>query len=200
MEAVLIAFGTVFVAELGDKSQLVALSMAARGRAIAVLVGIAAAVAVLQALAVGVGTGLSSALPDRALEIGSGLVFVAAGIWTLVRSDGTDGGEDGIDARPDIAEVAAPDERSDRRVAVTSASAFFLAEFGDKTQLATLVLASTYGALGTWAGATLGQVSADVLAIVIGARLGSRLPRSAIAKLSAVLFLIVGLLLLAGIG
>jgi Ca2+/H+ antiporter, TMEM165/GDT1 family len=196
MEAVLIAFGTVFVAELGDKSQLVALSMAARGRAIAVLVGITAAVAVLQALAVGVGAGLSTALPDRALQIGSGLVFVAAGIWTLTRS--ADADHDDEDAA--VADTAVPDERSDRRVAVTSGSAFFLAEFGDKTQLATLALASTYGALGTWAGATLGQVSADVLAIVIGARLGSRLPRSAIAKLSGILFLIVGLLLLAEIG
>jgi Ca2+/H+ antiporter, TMEM165/GDT1 family len=197
MEAILVAFGTIFVAELGDKSQFVALGMAARGRALAVLAGITVAVAVLQALAVGVGAGLSTALPDRAVQIGSGLLFAVVGLYTLLRRepDDTDySGGDDDDSRSSF------DHRSAMAVAVTAGAAFFLAELGDKTQLATLALASSNGALPTWLGATLGQVAADILAIIVGARLGSRLPTQTIRKLSGVLFVLVGVLLLAGVG
>jgi Ca2+/H+ antiporter, TMEM165/GDT1 family len=194
VEAVLVAFGTIFVAELGDKSQFVALGMAARGRALAVLAGITVAVAVLQALAVGVGIGLANALPERPVEIGSGLVFVGVGGWTLLRPD-TDDEED-----TDESDALPNANRTALAVATTAGAAFFLAEFGDKTQLATLALASANGALATWIGATLGQVGADVLAVIVGAKLGSRLPTHAIRKLSGALFVFVGVLLLAGVG
>jgi putative Ca2+/H+ antiporter (TMEM165/GDT1 family) len=198
MEAILVAFGTIFVAELGDKSQFVALGMAARGRALAVLAGITVAVAVLQALAVGVGAGLSTALPERAVQIGSGLLFAVVGLYTLLRREPDDDEDDAGDGNDDSR--SSFDNRSAMAVAVTAGAAFFLAEFGDKTQLATLALASANGALPTWLGATLGQVAADILAIIVGARLGSRLPTQTIRKLSGVLFVLVGVLLLAGVG
>jgi Ca2+/H+ antiporter, TMEM165/GDT1 family len=86
------------------------------------------------------------------------------------------------------------------RVAVAAGTAFFLAELGDKTQLATLTLASTYGAVGVWIGAVLGEVAADALAVLIGARLGARLPARTLRLVSAAAFALFGALLLLGIG
>jgi putative Ca2+/H+ antiporter (TMEM165/GDT1 family) len=74
--------------------------------------------------------------------------------------------------------------------------AFFLAELGDKTMLATITLATTHGAIGVWAGSTAGMVAADALAIAVGAQLGSRLPDRAIRSGAAVLFVVFGILLL----
>ena len=186
MEAALIALGVVFVAELGDKSQLIALTFAARGRPLAVLGGIAVAVAVLQALAVGVGAALSEALPARTLEIAAGVAFLAFALWSLR-------GEDDEDVEVDV-------PRSAARVAVAAGTAFFLAELGDKTQLATLTLASTNGVLGTWVGAVVGEVAADALAVVVGSKLGARLPERAMQLLSAAAFAVFGVLLLLGVG
>jgi len=187
MEAALIALGVVFVAELGDKSQLIALTFAARGRRpLAVLGGIAIAVAVLQAMAVGIGAALSEALPERTIELAGGCAFVVFALWSLR------GGDD------DDVEVDVP--RSAARIALAAGSAFFLAELGDKTQLATLTLASTNGALGTWVGATVGEISADAVAVAVGWKVGTRLPERALQLLSAGAFALFGLLLLLGVG
>ena len=187
-EAALIALGVVFVAELGDKSQLIALTFAARSRrALATLGGIAVACALLQAIAVGVGAAVSGALPDRTIEIVGGIAFLAFALWAL-----RGGGDD------DDVDVVVP--RSAARIAVAAGSAFFLAELGDKTQLATLTLASTNGALGTWIGATAGEIAADALAIVVGAKVGSRVPERALQLASAAAFAVFGVLLLAGVG
>ena len=186
MEAALIALGVVFVAELGDKSQLIALTFAARGRPLAVLGGIAVACAVLQALAVGVGAAVSEALPDRTIEIVAGVAFLAFAVWSF-RDDNDD-------------EVTVDVPRTAARVALAAGSAFFLAELGDKTQLATLALASTHGVLGTWVGAVIGEVAADALAVVVGAKVGARLPERAMDLASAALFALFGVLLLAGVG
>ena len=88
----------------------------------------------------------------------------------------------------------------DWKIFGTAFITLFLAELGDKTQLATLALASTNGAVGTWAGATAGQVAADALAVVAGARLGARLPERTLRLISAAAFVIFGVLLLIGIG
>jgi putative Ca2+/H+ antiporter (TMEM165/GDT1 family) len=82
-------------------------------------------------------------------------------------------------------------------VAIAAGSAFFLAEFGDKTQLATLALASTNGVMGTWIGATLGELAADTLAILLGAAVGARLPERPVRLLSAAVFVVAGVVLLA---
>lgn len=187
MEAVLVALGVVFLAELGDKSQLIALTFAARGRPLAVLAGIAVACMVLQAIAVGVGAVVSEALPDRAIEIVAGLAFFGFALLAL-RGDDVDEGVD-----------ASRVPRTAVSIAMAAGTAFFIAELGDKTQLATLTLASTNGALGTWIGAVIGEVAADALAVVVGARVGARLPARTLRLVSAGAFAVFGLLLLAGI-
>lgn len=187
VEAALVALGVVFLAELGDKSQLIALTFAARGRPIAVLVGIALAVAVLQALAVGAGGALGSVVPERLIEVVAGLAFLGFALWSL---HGDDHADPTVDRVPPTA----------RAVAIAAGSAFFVAELGDKTQLATLALASTNGVVGTWFGAVLGEVAADALAIAVGAHVGSRLPERSLRFVSAGAFVLFGVLLLLGIG
>jgi putative Ca2+/H+ antiporter (TMEM165/GDT1 family) len=188
VEDVLVALGVVFLAELGDKSQLIALTFATRGRPLAVLAGITVAVAVLQAAAVGVGAALREAMPERPIELVAALAFFAFAVLAL-RDDGDD---DDVDAE------RVP--RTAGAVALAAGTAFFLAELGDKTQLATLTLASTNGAFGTWVGAVIGEVSADALAIVVGAKLGSRLPQHQLRYLSATAFALFGVLLLLDLG
>lgn len=187
MEAVLVALGVVFLAELGDKSQVIALTFAARGRPVAVLAGIAVAVAILQGVAVGVGAVVREALPERPIQLAAALAFFVFAALAL-RGDDDDDVE--IDRVP----------RTARAVAVAAGTAFFLAELGDKTQLATLTLASTNGAVGTWVGATIGEVGADALAVMVGAKLGARLPERTIRYVSAAAFAVFGVLLLLDLG
>jgi putative Ca2+/H+ antiporter (TMEM165/GDT1 family) len=187
VDSVLVALGVVFLAELGDKSQLIALTFATRSRPLPVLVGITAACMALQAIAVGVGAAVSEALPDRPIEVIGGLAFFVFALLALREDD-----DDDVDATP------AP--RAASSIAVAAGTAFFLAELGDKTQLATLTLATTNGALGTWIGAVVGEVGADALAIAVGARLGARLPDRALRWVSAGAFAVFGVLLLLGVG
>jgi Ca2+/H+ antiporter, TMEM165/GDT1 family len=182
VQALLLSFGVIFVAELGDKSQLMALAFAARYRAVPVLVGITAATAVVHAISVVVGASVGSALPTGTISVVAGLAFVGFGLWTL-RGDRLSEAE------------AARAERSDRSAVVAASIAFFLAELGDKTMLATITLATTEGAWGTWAGSTLGMVAADALAIGVGRVLGTRLPERAIRVGAAVAFFAFGAVL-----
>ena len=182
VQAFLVAFGVIFVAELGDKSQLMALAFAARYRPFPVLAGIALGAAAMFALSVAVGAVLGVALPTRAINIVAGLAFLGFAAWTL---RGDDDGED--ENAPEV---------SNRSVVVATASAFLVAELGDKTMLAAITLASTNGLVGTWSGATLGMVAADALAIAVGAVLGKRLPAHAIRIGAAVLFVVFGVALI----
>jgi len=183
--ALLLSFGVIFVAELGDKSQLMALAFAARYRALAVLAGITVATAVVHAVSVVVGVWVGAALPTRAIALAAGVAFLGFGAWTLRGDTLTE-------------EEAAKAERSDRSAVVAASVAFFLAELGDKTMLATITLATKESALGTWAGSTLGMVAADALAIVVGNALGARLPERAIKIGAAVAFFAFGAILIAG--
>lgn len=178
--AFLISFGVVFVAELGDKSQLMALTFATRYRPVLVLAGITVATAAINAVSVAVGYGLGLALPTRWISVAAGLVFVGFAIWTLLDTD-----EDG--------DVPA---RAGHSVILTVGSAFLLAELGDKTMLATVTLASQNGWAGTWIGATAGMVAAVAIAIAVGRHLGRRLPERAIRLTAAALFAVFGIWLL----
>jgi putative Ca2+/H+ antiporter (TMEM165/GDT1 family) len=91
---------------------------------------------------------------------------------------------------------AAKAQRSGGSAVVAASVAFFLAELGDKTMLATITLATTEGALGTWAGSTLGMVAADALAIAVGRQLGTRLPERAVRIGAASAFFVFGVLLI----
>lgn len=178
--AFLISFGVVFVAELGDKSQLMALTFATRYRPVLVLAGIAVATAAINVVSVAVGYGLGLALPTRWISVAAGLVFIGFAIWTLLDEE-----EDG-----DVP------ERSGHSVIFTVGSAFLLAELGDKTMVATITLASQNGWAGTWLGATTGMLAAAAIAIAVGRQLGRRLPERAVRLSAAALFAVIGIWLL----
>ena len=187
MDGVLIAFavsfGVVFVAELGDKSQLMALTFATRYRPLPVLIGITIATAVVHAVSVAVGYGLGSALPTGWIALVAAIAFFGFGAWTLRGDTLTD-------------DERAKAERSTGSAVVAASVAFFLAELGDKTMLATITLATRYGWFGTWLGSTLGMVAADALAILVGRLLGRHLPERAIKYGASGLFFLFGAWLL----
>jgi putative Ca2+/H+ antiporter (TMEM165/GDT1 family) len=184
VHAFLVSFGIIFVAELGDKSQLMALAFAARYRALPILVGISLATAVVHAFSVGLGAAVGVALPTKAIAVVAGLAFFVFAAWTL-RGDTL--GDD----------EAARADRSVRSAVLAASVAFFLAELGDKTMLATITLATKEGLVGTWAGSTLGMVAADGLAILVGQQLGARLPERAIRIGASITFVVFGLVLVA---
>jgi putative Ca2+/H+ antiporter (TMEM165/GDT1 family) len=184
VEALVLSFAVIFIAELGDKSQLMAMTFATRFRFFTVLAGITVATAVVHLFSVAVGALAGAALPTRLINVLAALAFIGFGVWTL-RGD----------------ELSEADERraarSQRSAFVAVAVAFFLAELGDKTMLATITLATNNGWFGTWIGSTLGMVAADALAIGVGALLGRNLPEKAVRIGAAVLFfLFAGWLLL----
>jgi putative Ca2+/H+ antiporter (TMEM165/GDT1 family) len=160
-----------------------ALAFATRYRALPVLVGITAATAVVHAVSVVVGALVGAALPRRPVDLLAGLAFLAFAAWTL-RGDALSEDE------------AARARRSTRSAVLAASVAFFLAELGDKTMLATITLATREGLLGTWAGSTLGMVAADAIAILIGRQLGRRLPDRAVRIGAAASFVLFGALLL----
>jgi putative Ca2+/H+ antiporter (TMEM165/GDT1 family) len=184
VDAFLISFGIIFVAELGDKSQLMAMTFATRYPAAMILAAITAATALVHLLSVLVGAVVGSALPTDAISVVAGLAFLGFAAWTL-RGDSLDDDE------------TARAHRGSRSAFVTVGSAFFLAELGDKTMLATVTLATDNGLVGTWLGSTLGMVAADALAIVVGHQLGARLPERAIRIGAAAVFAVLGVALIA---
>jgi putative Ca2+/H+ antiporter (TMEM165/GDT1 family) len=188
VDAFLLSFGVIFLAELGDKSQLMAMAFAARYRPLTVLVAVTLATLLVHAGSVIVGSVFALALPRDLISIVAGIAFLVFAAWTI-RGD----------------ELGANDEgrarRGGRWAIVTIGSAFFLAELGDKTMLATITLATTNEPIGTWLGSTAGMVAADALAIGIGAILGARLPERAIKVFAALAFVVFGVILIAeGLG
>lgn len=181
MDAAATAFALVFVAELGDKSMLLAIAFAARYRPGPVLAGIAIAALVMLGTSTLVGAALGAALPQRALAIGGGVLFLGFGVWTL-RDDDDD--EDGAT------------ELRGRSVLLGVTFAFLVAELGDKTMLATAALAGTQAAVPTWLGASLGMTVASGVAVGLATVAGSRLPERAVRIVAAVAFLVFGVLLL----
>ncbi len=184
LEAFVLSFGIIFVAELGDKSQLMAMTFATRFRFWTVLTGITIATAVVHLFSVAIGVVLGRALPFGWINLFAGLAFIGFGFWTLRGDELTD---------EDEARAA----RSNRSALFAVGGAFFLAELGDKTMLATVTLATNNEWFGTWLGSTLGMVAADALAIGVGALLGRALPEKAVRIGAAVLFFAFGALLVA---
>jgi Ca2+/H+ antiporter, TMEM165/GDT1 family len=183
VDAFLLSTVVIFVAELGDKSQLMAMTFATRFRARTVLLGITVATAIVHLISVGLGAMLGVALPTRAISVAAGVAFLGFAAWTL-RGDELSDDEQGK-AR-----------RAGGSALIAVGIAFFLAELGDKTMLATITLATDNGWLGTWAGSTVGMVAADALAIGVGLVLGKRLPERLITYGAAALFVLFGLLLI----
>lgn len=180
MDDALLALGLVFLAELGDKSMLLAIAMAAKYRPVPVLGGIGLAAFTMLGLATVAGAALGAALPERALAIGGGLLFLVFGVCTLR-------GEEDHDEGGDLRSAS---------VLIGVTLAFLVAEFGDKTMLATATLASNRAALPIWLGASVGMTLASGIAIAMTAVLGSRLPERVVRLVAAGAFLVFGALLL----
>jgi putative Ca2+/H+ antiporter (TMEM165/GDT1 family) len=188
VQAFALSFGVVFLAELGDKSQLMALAFASRYRPMTVLVAVSIATLIVHAGSVVLGAAFALALPTNLIQAAAGLAFLGFAAWTL-RGDTLGAGDE---------ERAA---RTGRWALLTIGTAFFLAELGDKTMLATITLATTEEPFGTWLGSTAGMVAADAIAIWVGAVLGARLPERAIQLFAAATFVVFGVLLVAeGVG
>lgn len=183
LSAFLISFGVIFVAELGDKSQLMALTFATRYRAWPVLVGITIATSVVHLVSVAVGYGLGATIPTGWIALSAALAFLVFGAWTLRGDRLTE-------------EEKQKAGQTTRSAFVAVTVSFFLAELGDKTMLATITLATQHGWFGVWLGSTLGMVAADALAIVVGRALGKRLPERTIRYGAAVGFFVFGAVLL----
>ncbi|MCF8587259.1 TMEM165/GDT1 family protein [Gordonia liuliyuniae] len=175
--ALALSFAVIFVAELGDKSQLMAMTFALRYRWWVVLTAILTATTLVHAASVFFGHFLGLSIPTELLSIVGGLSMLVFGLWTL-RGDELDDGEAGRAGRVG------------RSVFLAVMSAFLLAELGDKTMLATIALAADRDWLGVWIGSTIGMVAADALAIAVGRVLNRHLPERTIALGAAALFFV----------
>ena len=184
MESLLAALGLVFIAELGDKTQLVALGFGARHRLAPVITGVVIAYMATNLLSVVVGGLLGATLPTRAIGLGGGVLFLGFAAWTLWNDD---------DEEDEEEEAATAGDRS---VVLSVATAMFVAELGDKTMLATATLAAQGNPVLVWIGATIGIVLAGTLGVLLGRVFGARLPERATRIGSAVLFAVFGLALI----
>lgn len=166
----------VFVAEMGDKTQLVALSLAARFNARVVLAGVFVATLCVHLISVALGGAAGKLLPIDWIGYAAGLAFVGFGLWTL-RGDELCEGDECRRARSPFWVVA-----------IT----FFIAELGDKTMLSTVTLAAERSLLWVWLGSSLGMVVSDGLAILVGQVMGKQLPERLVKIGAACIFLAFG--------
>lgn len=169
------SFILIFVAEFGDKSQLVCMTLAAKHRPWPVLFGAVIAFAVLNLLAVLFGTVVASWIPEFWLSLIIACLFGFFGIQSLIFQDESDDGE--------------KSPPSNHSLFITALLMIFVAEFGDKTQLAVAGLASTYQGLMVWLGATLALLLTTALGVTAGQKLLKFIPINMIHKLSGLLFL-----------
>jgi putative Ca2+/H+ antiporter (TMEM165/GDT1 family) len=182
LDALFAALALVFVAELGDKTQLVALGFGARHRLAPVLAGVTLAYMATNLLSVVVGGLLGATLPTRAIGLGGGLLFLGFAAWTLWRGEAED----------EEAGAAA----SGRSILLSVSAAMFVAELGDKTMLATATLAAQGNPVLVWIGATVGIVLSGVLGVLLGRAFGASLPERATRVGSALLFATFGVVLI----
>jgi putative Ca2+/H+ antiporter (TMEM165/GDT1 family) len=182
---VIVAFavsaGAVVLAEMGDKTQLLAMAFAAKYRSLEVLAGVFFATVINHALAVAVGNLITRfTFAQLWIQAAASLSFVLFGLWTI-RGDRLDG----------------EDERKTKfGPIVTVAIAFFIAEMGDKTQLATIALATKFPSapVAVLAGTTTGMIVADSIGILAGVVLRRRIPERKIKFVSAAAFILFGLI------
>ena len=178
MTALWTSFLVVVLAEMGDKTQLVALALAARyRRPWTVMLGILLATTANHALAATVGVWVSRLLPPTALAWALALSFIAFGIWTLVPDHAPETGE-----------------RARWGPLLTTTVVFFFAEMGDKTQLATVALGARFEVAGlVTVGTTLGMLAADGLVVFGGSHLTRVVSAVVLRRIAAALFLALGL-------
>ena len=186
MEAFLVSTGIVALAEVGDKTQLLAFVLAARYRKpVPIMLGILVATLANHALAAAVGTWITDVIGKDTMRWVLGLSFIAMALWTVIPD------------RLDDAET----KTVQLGVFGTTLVAFFLVEMGDKTQVATVALAAGYTSFG-WvlAGTTLGMMIANVPAVLLGERIVKRVPVHVVHAIAAAIFAVLGVLALFNVG
>lgn len=183
MQALLVSTGVVALAEIGDKTQLLAFILAARfKKPLPIIAGILCATLVNHGLAGALGAWITSAVSAEVMRWVLGLSFIGMAVWTMI---------------PDSIEEE--ETRVARRLGVFGATlvTFFLAEMGDKTQIATIALAAHYGApLMVVIGTTLGMLVADVPAVLLGNRFAGRIPMHVVHAIAAGIFALMGIMTL----
>lgn len=177
MEAFLTAIFFVTIAEMGDKTQLLAMAFATRFKAREVLTGVFIATIFNHALAVALGEFLTTKIPISYIQIAASISFIGFGLWTL-RGDKLEG----------------EDKKRSRFGPIGTVSvAFFIAELGDKTQLATIALAAKYHTpVYILMGTTIGMLVADALGIWLGVLMGKKIPVKVVKAVSAGIFILFG--------
>ena len=187
MEALFISTGVVALAEIGDKTQLLAFILAARfKKPVPIIAGIFCATIVNHALAGALGAWITATVSPAILRWVLGLSFIGMAAWTMI---------------PD--KIEEEEARVSGRFGVFGATliTFFLAEMGDKTQIATVAMAAHYGTpLMVVIGTTLGMLLADVPAVLVGDKLASKLPMRLVHTIAAAIFLALGVATLLGAG
>lgn len=183
MEALFISTGVVALAEIGDKTQLLAFILAARfKKPVPIILGILFATLLNHGLAGALGTWITSVVSPEAMRWALGLSFIGMAIWTLI---------------PD--KIEEEETQVAQRLGVFGATfiTFFLAEMGDKTQIATIALAAHYSApLMVVAGTTLGMLIADVPAVFVGNKFAEKIPMKLVHSIAAGIFALMGVLTL----
>jgi putative Ca2+/H+ antiporter (TMEM165/GDT1 family) len=176
MTAFVAALLFVTLAEMGDKTQLLAMAFATRYKASTVMWGVFAATVLNHFLAVLAGNYLTNLVPIHTIQIAAAASFILFGLWTI-RGD----------------ELAGEDKRFHFGPFWTVTIAFFIAEMGDKTQLATVALAAKYqSVMPVLAGTTAGMLIADAIGIGIGIVMGKKIPERAVKWIAALIFILFG--------
>ncbi len=187
MESILVSTGVVALAEIGDKTQLLAFILAARfKKPLPIILGILAATLVNHGLAGALGAWITASISPQTLRWVLGLSFIGMAIWTLI---------------PD--KIEEEETQIANRFGVFGATliTFFLAEMGDKTQIATVAMAAHYATpVLVVAGTTLGMLIADVPAVFVGDKLASRIPMRLVHSIAAAIFALMGIATLLGAG
>ncbi len=187
MEAFLVSTGVVALGEMGDKTQLLAILLAAKfRRPVPIILGILVATLVNHAFAGAVGDWVAKALGPDILRWAIGVSFIAMAIWMLI---------------PDEVDEEAAGGKQRFGVFGTTVLAFFLAEMGDKTQIATVALAARYNDLvAVVAGTTLGMMLANVPAVFLGDTVAKKVSMRLVHAIAALIFGALGLLTLFNVG
>jgi putative Ca2+/H+ antiporter (TMEM165/GDT1 family) len=187
MESLLVSTGVVALAEIGDKTQLLAFILAARfKKPVPIILGILVATIINHGLAGALGAWITSAVTPEILRWVLGISFIGMAIWTMI---------------PD--KIEEEETKVAQKFGVFGATliTFFLAEMGDKTQIATVAMAAHYAApLVVVIGTTLGMLIADVPAVLIGDKLANKIPMKLVHSIAAAIFAILGIATLFGAG